>query len=277
MSDSKWTGVLNIDIEDRGGRSVPKNVYFHDGLKVQRPIYHGNTGIPCYYILNVGGGYLDGDSYKIDVRVRENAKLTLTTLGATLIYKTPTKPVTQKTDIFLEEDSYLEYLPDPVIGYENASYRQFDNIYMKKGATLLYSDIVTPGWSSTKGQSFSYDMLQLKTNIYLEGKQVVYDHVKLEPAVQKMNVLGFMEDFTHLGTFIVLDEKIDDALINRLYEVIDELPGDFKAGISKLTTSGFTVRVLANKTQEIQSVISACHNLITKEWYDRIPNFLRKY
>lgn len=276
MSKSQWTGVLNIDIEDRAGRSVPKNVYFHDGLKVQRPIYHGNTGIPCYYILNVGGGYLDGDSYKIDVRVRENAKLTLTTLGATLIYKTPTKPVTQETDIFLEKDSYLEYLPDPVIGYENASYRQFDNIYMKKGATLLYSDIVTSGWSA-KGQSFSYDMLQLKTNIYLEDELVVYDHVKLEPAVQKIDVLGFMEDFTHLGTFIVIDEKVDEALINRLYEVMDKQSGDFKAGISKLNTTGFTVRVLAKRTQDIQNIISACHKLITKEWYDRTPSFLRKY
>lgn len=276
MSKTNWTGILNLDIENRAGKSVPKNVYYHDGLKVQRPIYLGKNGMPCYFILNVGGGYLDGDTYRIEVRLREKARLTLTTLGATLIYKTPNKPVTQETEIFLGKESYLEYLPDPIIGYENARYKQFDNIYMEKGATLLYSDIITPGWSA-EGRSFSYDMLQLKTNIYLEDEIVVYDNIKLEPAVQKIDVLGFMEEYTHLGTFIVIGEKTDDMLINRLHEVIQEQPGDFKAGISRLTIPGFTIRVMANMTQDIQRVISACHKLISEEWYDEKPSFLRKY
>ncbi|SHF44044.1 urease accessory protein [Salegentibacter echinorum] len=276
MSKPEWTGILNLDIENRAGKSVPKNVYFHDALKVQRPIYHGRTGRPCYYILNVGGGYLDGDTYRTEVRVRENAELTLTTLGATLIYKTPTKPVYQETEIFLAENSYLEYLSDPIIGYEKARYSQLDTIHMKKGATLLYSDILTPGWSA-EGRSFSYDMLQLRTNIYMEDELVVYDNIKLEPAVQKIDVLGFMEDYTHLGTFIVISEKADGELVKRLQEVINEQAGDFKAGISSLMVSGFTVRVMANMTQDIEKVFSACQKLISETWYNKQLSSLRKY
>lgn len=276
MSKLKWTGFLSIDIENRAGKSVPKNIYFHDALKVQRPIYHGNTGMPCYYILNVGGGYLDGDTYRLEIRLRETAKMTLTTLGATLIYKTPHKPAYQETEIFLEKESYLVYMPDPVIGYQNARYKQFDTIHMEKGATLLYSDIITPGWSA-EGGAFSYDRLQLKTNIYMENELVVYDNIKLEPAVQQINVPGFMGDYTHLGTFIVIGEKTDDDLIKRLHSVIHEHPGDFDAGISRLTIPGFTIRILANMTQDVQRIISACHKLISEEWFGETPGFLRKY
>lgn len=276
MFKRKWTGFLSLDIENRAGKSVPKDIYFHNALKVQRPIYHGNTGKPCYYILNVGGGYMDGDTYRTEVRLRENAELTLTTLGATLIYKTLNTPVYQETEMFLEKDSYLEYMPDPIIGYEKARYKQFDTIYMEKGATLLYSDILTPGWSAER-RSFSYDLLQLKTNIYLEDELVVYDNIVLQPAVQQIDVLGFMEEYTHLGTFIVIGEKTDEDFIKRLHGLIQEQPGDFKAGISSLTVPGFTVRVMANLTQDIQRIFSACHKFLSEEWYGKTPGSLRKY
>lgn len=276
MTKPNWTGYLNMDIENRRGKSVPKNIYFHNALKVQRPIYHGKTGMLCYYILNVGGGYLDGDTYRLEIRVRENAKLTLTTLGATLIYKTPDKPAYQETEIHLEKNSYLVYMPDPVIGYENARYKQFDSIYMEKGAVLLYSDILTPGWSA-QGNSFSYDMLQLKTNIYMDDELVVFDNIKLEPAAQQIDILGFMGDYTHLGTLIVIGQKTDDDLIKRLHAVIHEQTCDFDAGISRLTIPGFTIRVLANMTQDVQRVIAACHKVISQEWFGETPSSLRKY
>ena len=61
---------------------------------------------------------------------------------------------------------------------------------MEKGGTFLYSDIITPGWSPD-GEKFSYDMLQLINEIYMENELVVFDHIKLNPATQDMNGLGF--------------------------------------------------------------------------------------
>lgn len=275
MYKKQWTGFLCLDIEKRADKSVPKEVYYYKGLKVQRPIYH-NFLRPCYYIINLGGGYLNGDTYRVEISVRKNAELTLTSLGATLIYKTPTIPAYQETKIILEENSYLEYLPDPIIGYENARFKQVDTIYMKKGATLLYSDILTPGWSA-QGQSFMYNLLHLTTNIYMEDKLVVYDNIKLAPAKQEMDALGYMENFTHLGTFIVISEKSNKEFINLLQCKIDEYSGDFKVGISSLTIPGFAVRIMANMTQDIQKIISTCHTLINEEWYANTTISLRKY
>ncbi len=276
MPKSKWTGILNLDVEDRLGKTIARDVYFQGAFKLQRPIYHNNGVIPCYYILNPGGGYLDGDRYQMQIRLRDKAKLTLTTQSATKVYKTPHTQAYQETEIFLGKDSYLEYLPDPLIAYKDARYYQKDIVHMEQGATLLYADIITPGWSPD-GHYFSYNTLRLKTEIYMDNKLAVYDHIKLQPDEQPLDVLGFMEEYTHLGTFIVIGEKANDTLIDRLYETIQEQTGDMRAGISQLAIPGFTVRIMAHLTQDIERVISACHHVISEEWYNRTPGFLRKY
>ena len=96
----------------------------------------------------------------------------------------------RKLSLTLKEGSYLEYIPDPLIGYQDARYKQKNVIHMEKGCTLLYSDIITPGWSPS-GEKFSYDTLQLINEIYMENELVVYDHIKLSPATQNINASRF--------------------------------------------------------------------------------------
>src|SRR6476620_9951014 len=117
-----WTGELRLLAEERKGKTVAKNVYFQGALKVMRPVYHDHTGQACYYLLNPGGGYLDGDRYKMQISLEKQAKLTLTTQSATKVYRTPNHHVYQETEIDLKEGSFLEYLPDPLIAYRDASY-----------------------------------------------------------------------------------------------------------------------------------------------------------
>ncbi len=274
MSD--WTGILELNIEERHGRSVAKNVYFQGAFKVMRPIYHNGSNQPCYYILNPGGGYLDGDTYRMKVSLDEGARLTLTTQSATKIYKTPKTGAYQETEIYLGKDSYLEYLADPLIAYKDARYLQKTSVRMEKGATFLYSDIVTPGWSP-EGGHFSYDHLRLKNEIYLEDELVAFDHIKLDPSEQHMDGLGFMEGYTHIGSFIVVGEQTNVTVLDKLYETIQQEEADFKAGLSELTVPGFTIRVLASSTQVIERIFSACHIVISQEWYQTNPSFLRKY
>lgn len=273
---SKWTGVLKLDMENRQGRSVAKNVYFQGAFKVMRPIYHQKNTYPCYYLLNPGGGYLDGDKYQMNITLEERAQLTLTTQSSTKIYKTPKQQAYQESTFHLKKDSYLEYLPDALIAYKDSRYFQENNIYMEKGATLIYSDILTPGWSP-EGDHFSYDMVRLKTKIYMEEELILYDHIKLQPDFQNMAGLGYMEGYTHLGSLIVIGEKTNDDLLDRLYEAIEEEDGDFEFGLSKLTVKGFTVRLLANYTQVIERIINTCHKVISDEWYQKKPSYLRKY
>lgn len=271
-----WTGILHLDAEERNGKTVANKVYFQGAFKVMRPVYHDESGQACFYLLNPGGGYLDGDRYQMKVSLAEQAKLTLTTQSATKIYKTPTTPVYQETEIHLKEGSYLEYIPDPLIGYQDARYKQKNVIHMEKDSTLLYSDIITPGWSPD-GERFSYDMLQLINEVYMENELVVYDHIKLCPSIQQMEDLGFMEGYSHLGSMIVIDEKADHDFLDQLYQVIPNGTEECKVGLSLLPIPGFTVRVFANTTQTIETLFSEFHQMISQKWFNKNPSFLRKY
>src|SRR5690625_7460426 len=90
-----------------------------------RSVYHNNGSTPCYYVLNPGGGYLDGDTYSMTVSLDEGAELTLTTQSSTKVYKTLHSHAYQETTFYLKKDSYLEYLPDAIIATKDAkSYTQ---------------------------------------------------------------------------------------------------------------------------------------------------------
>ncbi|BFH64071.1 urease accessory protein UreD [Paenibacillus azoreducens] len=271
-----WTGILRLNAEERSGKTVARNVYFQGAFKVMRPVYHDDSGQACYYILNPGGGYLDGDRYQMQVSLEEGARMTLTTQSATKIYKTPKKPAYQEIEIWLKNGSYLEYITDPIIGYKDARYKQKTVIRMDKGANLLYSEIITSGWSPD-GVQFSYDLLQLTNEIYVDGELAVYDHIKLNPAAQHMSSLGIMEGYSHLGSMIVISEQVNQDFLDRLYHEIYEDTQEYRIGLSLLPVSGLIVRVLANSTQTIERIYAQCHRLINQSFFNTTPSFLRKY
>ena len=272
----QMTGELQMNLEDKQGRTIAKDAYFQGALKVMRPIYLSKSGQVCYYILNPGGGYLDGDRYKMRFSLEKQARATLTTQSSTKVYKTPTDHAYQETEIILKDGSYLEYLPDTLIAYRGAKYKQKNIFRMDRTSMLLYSDIITPGWCPD-GKHFSYDLVQLINEFYLEDELVVFDHLKLTPSNQQIHGLGFMEGYTHLGSMFVIGEKVNNSLLDRLYDAMYEKTDAYQIGLSKLPIPGVAIRIMANSTQVIERLFSTCHTLITSEWFGTQPSFLRKY
>ncbi|WP_082130177.1 urease accessory protein UreD [Aneurinibacillus tyrosinisolvens] len=224
--------------------------------------------------MNPGGGYIDGDSYRIDVYLEPEAEVLLTTQSSTKIYKTMKQAVIQETNIFLKKGSFLEYLPDAVIAYEHARFKQRTIIRMERGASLVCADILTPGWAPD-GTNFRYDLLQSRMEIYVADKLVLFDHLKLEPA-QDIEGLGSMEGYTHFGSMIVIDDGVDGEFLDQLY---DELSSCLEAsiGLSMLSIHGFVLRVLANRTQDVEKVFSICQGMVREKALGKMPVFLRKY
>ncbi len=125
---------LDLTVFFDGNLLVSRDIFFEKALKVIRPVYLNQSTIPTFYIVNVGGGYLDGDRYRINY-VEDNAKVTLTsTLRRNKIYKTPSNHVEQYQTFNLKDNAYLEYVADPIIAYENAKFYQHNTF----NHTLVY-------------------------------------------------------------------------------------------------------------------------------------------
>lgn len=286
----QWTGYLQLSVENKGRKTIAEDMYFYGAFKLMNPFYQPNDGEACYYIMNPGGGYLDGDRYRMEVECAKQSELLLTTQSATKIYKTPNKPVEQEIHITLKDGSLLEYLPDPIIGYKNARYKQSTQVHMERGTCLIATDIITPGWDS-EGNLFSYEWLDLKTEVYLENRLVVFDHIRLKPGSQNICEIGFLEGYSHFGTMLVVGEKADDDFCLKLQDALEALDAKGsidvkdgndakgaedltgKIGLSRLSVPGFTLRVLGNSTQDVQKAFGLCHDILRQDWFRRSHSF----
>ncbi|WCK53798.1 urease accessory protein UreD [Aneurinibacillus sp. Ricciae_BoGa-3] len=269
-----WTGYLRMVCTKKDERSIIQDSYFEGAFKITRPVYLEHNGQAYLYVMNPGGGYLDGDSYRMEVHLHPEAEVLLTTQSSTKIYKTLTYPVFQETEIVLKNRSLLEYLPDPIIAYEQARFMQQTVIQMESGASLVYAELFTPGWAPD-GSWFRYDLLQSRMKVYMDGKLILFDHLKLEPD-QDIRGLGQMEGYTHYGSMIVINEDIDSPFIDRLTQMLQPF-SEAAVGLSMLTVPGFTLRVLAHRTQDVEKLFHLCHGLFRECNLGKNALFLRKY
>lgn len=268
------TGFLSLTCTKKAEKTILQDAYYEGALKISRPIYLTSSGEAYLYMMNPGGGYVDGDTYQLKICVNEEANAVLTTQSSTKIYKTPQHSVRQDMEIILYKRSTLEYLPDPIIAYENARFKQQTTVRMEKGASFICTDIYTPGWAPD-GRLFRYDLIQSRMDIYLDNKLILFDHVKLEPD-EAINEIGCMEGYTHFGTMAVINEQVDRAFIDEINELLQSLTGA-RIGLSMLTVPGFSLRVLANSTQETEKVLRCCYDQIRIKIFHKESSFLRKY
>jgi urease accessory protein len=224
--------------------------------------------------MNPGGGYLDGDSYRMEIHLEPEAEVLLTTQSSTKIYKTPRRPVLQETEIILKEGSFLEYVPDPVIAYKDARFMQRTTVRMEAGASLVCAEVFTPGWAPD-GSWFRYDWIRSRMEVYRKEQLVLFDHVKLEPD-RNIHGLGYMEGYTHLGSLIVVDEGIAAGLVDQLHQLFEPF-SEVAIGMSMLMVPGFVLRVLARRTRDVETVFDLCRGILRQSRLGESAVFLRKY
>ncbi|WP_350224003.1 urease accessory protein UreD [Pseudarthrobacter sp. fls2-241-R2A-168] len=275
-------GVLELVISERGERSIASRQFHQGALRVLRPHYLDDSGQVCYVVVNPGGAYLGADLFLLDVEVQEEAELVLTTQSATKVYRTPGSFAEQRMVIRLGEGARLELVPDQLIAYREASYRQRTHITVRPSSSLVMAEVVTPGWSPD-GAAFRYEEVRLRNEIHVEtedGSQLLaLDNLLIRPPLGDVTGLGFMEGYSHLGSLVVVDPRVDQALADDLHSVTSE--NDALTGMSLTRsaagTTGLVLRSLSNSTGELNRLLGACTALLRKRWYGQEPLNLRKH
>jgi len=254
-----YTGYLHVEVANRQDRSIICNSFFDGILKITRPIYLSSQ-MPLLTLIHVGGGYVDGDSYKTEVVVHESASLALTTQASTKVYKSRGHGVTQEMDYRLLDHSELYVKQDSLILYKDADFTQYTNVHMSSSATFCYTDIVTPGWSED-GKLFQYEKVVSKMRIFVDGTLEVFDHLRLIPdeGIDKMMML---EGFTHLGTMFFVHQQVNEVIVEKIRHALIDESQSIRFGISMLSVKGLSIRILANSTHVIEKVFAVCEDLL---------------
>ena len=275
-------GRLELGVSLQRGRSVASHQFHEGALRVLRPHYLDDSGQVCYVVVNPGGAYLGADLFLLDVEVGDSASLLLTTQSATKVYRTPGSFAEQRMTVRLGEGARLEFMPDQLIAYREASYRQRTAVTLRPSSTLVMAEVVTPGWSPD-GAAFRYEEVRLRNDLHVETQAgtrlLALDNLLIRPPLGDVTGLGFMEGRSHLGSLVVVDARVDQALADELHALTTGF--DALTGVSLTRTvagtTGLVLRSLSNSTGELNGLLGACANLLRQRWNGQAPLNLRKH
>jgi urease accessory protein len=256
-------GILQLKLErDPGtGKTVIREQYCRVPLFIQRAIYLEETlpAMAYVYIISPSGGILQGDRYRIDIRLSNNALAHVTTQGATRIYKMEKNYGTQMVNINLGKGSYLEYIPDQIIPFRNSRFYQEVELSVHDNATMIYSETIVPGRVAS-GEKFVYDICYIKTIAKNQsGKRRFIDIVKLDPKKKALTADGILGNFDIVGTIYIVTKEsyLKDVQFNINVKIKEfEVESKLSGGTSILPArQGIIVRILGKTTEDVKNLI----------------------
>ena len=280
VGKSGKVGILDVELKENNElKTVITKQFSQVPLQIQRAVYPENSlpGMAYLYIISPSGGILQGDRYKTDITMKNNAISHITTQGATRIYSMNSNSASQMVNITLDENCYLEYIPDQIIPYQNSRYYQKVNLNIHDDATLIYSEVLTPG-RIAMDESFDYDICYLRT--YCKNQNDKFrclENMKIEPKKYNMKTKGVLGKYNIVGTVYVLTKK---ERLQKLYEIINEKMKKIESiplGTSILPNeSGIIIKILGNNTEDIFEKIYGIVKITRKEILNAEFTKLRK-
>ena len=255
------SGKLHLIFElDKQKKSVMRHWKRQAPLIVQQELYFDESmpEMPCVYILSSGGPNVDGDRYENYFIVRKDAYAFISTGAATkiaeMIYNF--SGVTQTFE--LEENAYLEYIPEAIIPCRNSRYLCETSITIHPTATLFFSEIYTGGRKYYKeGELFVFDLLSICTQAYHPNKTPLFrEKMVISPKEKSIRNIGILSHYDTFANVIVLTPPEKATAIYLQTEVFIQHEPDFAVGISYLPNHcGLIFKVLGNDTQSIKKKV----------------------
>ncbi|MBT3351857.1 MAG: hypothetical protein HOC91_04825 [Nitrospinaceae bacterium] len=270
-------GYVCADFELSRGRTILKDSFSRMPLKIIRPLYPEGEDPAHLTLINPTGGSVGGDHLEAAFSLGEGAQVLCTTQGATRIYRTASEPVVSRTSIRMEKDSVLEYIPDPIIPFSEARYRQEVVLDLAKGARVLYGEILYPG-RVAMGEFFDYSEVALSFTARLDGAPLLTDAMEIFPQRLVPESLGLFEPYPYLGSFYVLGGG--GAALERAAEEVESLLSGAEGiagGVSSLEGPGLIVRWLAESPIGLRRVFDEVWNIARLSTLGRKAVRLRKF
>lgn len=232
-------------------------------LKVIRAFAQKDGGT-LVHLHNISGGVLGGDQLEMEVEVRPQASVQLTTTSATRLYRSrPGVPCAQQvTRAHVHTGGLLEYLPDPLIPFAGARYHQRTDLLLEEGAGLCWWETIAPGRVAS-GELFAYEQVQMEITIKTPTRPILRECFSLEPARTPLTSVATLASYRYMSSFYLCLVGKPVAYWLQLEGELRDLalsytrPGECLWGVSTLAAHGLVIRALSQQGREISSGLLA--------------------
>ena len=227
---------------------------------VQRALYWDEAlpQLPCVTMISTSGCVLQGDRLATDVSVGVGACGHVTTQSATKVHSMNANYASQIQHFRVEEDGYLEFMPDPLIPHRNARFITDTRIKIHPTATAIYCEILMSGRKYHHvDERFGFDVYSSRVSAEnLEGRELFVEKYILEPKKESLDAVGVMQTFDVFGNVVLLTPKEHhDRIVARIPALFDMTAG-LASGVTRLPNDcGLIFKVLGNDSGEVKAQI----------------------
>jgi urease accessory protein len=205
-------------------------------------------------VMDCSPGLLAGDHYEFEWRLEEGAQVFLTNQAFTRIHPSLDNPCHQRQQITVADGALLEYLPEPVMLFRDANFRNDCEIRVQPGGVLLMSDILCAGRVS-RGEVFQFASYHNQLRVYSGDELIFCNQARLCPRERDLRTIGSWESYTHWGNFYIFAERVrpplQDELVQRLRYVMEHFPM-LLSGVSLTYRHGIIVSMLGRRAWDMQ-------------------------
>ncbi len=254
-------GFLRLGFEcDKSGRTILRDWERRVPLIVQQALYFDEElpSMACVYILSSGGPNVDGDRYEQIFTLRRRAMVHLSTGAATKLAEMRYNYSAMRQTFRLEEDSYLEYLPEPIIPCRHTRYHSDTHITIARSATLIYAETLFSGRRFFgEGERFRYDILSFSVQAEREnGEPLFREKYIIRPEQHSPQLTGAMGEFDIMANVIVLTPpEVAEAIYASTSPLFNRAEG-LAAGITRLPNGcGVQYKILGNSSGKVKRLI----------------------
>jgi len=135
-------GRGQLEFARNDSRTVVTRAFATSPLRLLTPANHGHAA--WVYTSSYGGGLVDGDQVAIDIAVRRGAAAYLATQASTKVYRSPAGTGLSLT-ASVEDAGALLVMPDPVVCFAGARYRQAQRFHVSAQGSLVVVDCLLSG------------------------------------------------------------------------------------------------------------------------------------
>ncbi|MBD6619533.1 urease accessory protein UreD [Komarekiella sp. 'clone 1'] len=258
----------SADLSVRNGRTIVSHQYTAYPLGISRT-FRSDLANPDHiylYITSSSPGLLANDQLNISLQLAANTHLRLSDQSATKVHPMPiaTSKATANYEIEIGEAATLEFIPEPLILFKDATLEQTTHIKCHQQGKLFLSEIIVPG-RLARGEFYDFNYYSSRLQITSsEGELWFTDAMRLEGKHNAFKNCELFASAPILGNIIVILPQTNLQLLSTNLENLAtaNCPGVIVASSILPQNKGLLIRAIATGTHGLKNYLQYALNCV---------------
>jgi urease accessory protein len=263
-----WQGGLEMTFDYKEKKTWIEKSKSLAPLRVQKPFYpEGDSWVHCV-LLHTAGGMVGGDRLNVNLLLKPQTNVLLTTATAAKIYRSLDTAL-YTTSIHQQQGSILEWFPQETILFRDSQY--FQSLYIE-----LEPDAVCCGWDiyrfgrSARGEIFDRGEWRSRTEVWQNGIPIWIDRQFLQGNQINLQSPNALAGKSVIGSFWLVGLSVDLETMEDLRSTLidSQLILNEEIGLTRLE-AGILVRYRGNSTAIARHIFVLIWGILRKKYGDR--------